>query len=95
MSIAGRAAKAMYDSSSAVLNKIFHREDEVIALPESSDTQKERDTSYVESLKLENFETNDKNFDAKQARENLLLVHTFDNKNRDTIDETTLERGSR
>ncbi len=95
MSIAGRVANNIYDSSSAVLNKIFHREDKVIALPESSETQNERKTSYVDSLKLENFETNDKNFDAKQAKENLLLMHTFDNKNRDTIDETTIERGSR
>lgn len=95
MSIIGRAAKAMYDSSFAVLNKIFQRKDEVIALPENSNIQKEKNVSYVESLKLENFKTDDKNFDAKQAKNNLLVVNTLNNKDRKTISEINTKRDSR
>ena len=89
ISLAGRTAKAMYDWSSAVLNKIFHREDKANALPKGQEPQKERDMLYVESLKIENFETQDKNFDVKQVRENLLLEDTINNKSR--IDEITKE----
>lgn len=91
MSIAGKVAKVMHDSSSAVLDKIFSREDKIIALPESSQTQEKKDTSYIESLKLENFETTDKSFNVEQARKNLSTIRTFDINNTGYIEEISVE----
>lgn len=95
MSIVGKAAKVMYDSSSALLDKIFSREDKTIALPESSQTPLKKDRSYIESFKLENFETTDKNFDVEQAKKNLSAIQTLDVNNAGRMEETDIEHTGR
>lgn len=85
----GRIAKVMYESSSVMIDMMFSRKDRIIELPKSPQTQKKEDT-YLKSLKLENFETADKSFNAEQARKNLSTIRIFNIKEKNT-EETSVE----
>ena len=79
----------MYESSSVMIDMMFSRKDRIIELPKSPQTQKKEDT-YLKSLKLENFETADKSFNAEQARKNLSTIRIFNIKEKNT-EETSVE----
>lgn len=77
----GRIAKAMYESSSAILDKFFSSKTEVQALPKATSSQI-KPNNIRENYKLENFVTMDQNYDRNQAKINLSSTRSFENDDR-------------
>lgn len=67
MAITEKIVKIMYESTSAMFNKVFSKDDEIKALPKATHNEIKQD-NIREGYKLENFKTTDQNLLLKSIK---------------------------